>query len=122
MDANELLEHAREASKASFSPYSGFPVGAAVLARDGRVFTGTNVENASFGLSLCAERAALAQAVLHGVRPGDVAAVAATAVPCGGCRQWLTEFGVDHVIFPWKGALAVRTLDEILPDAFRLSD
>jgi cytidine deaminase len=121
MDANELLEKARASAVASYSPYSGFPVGAAVLARDGRVFTAANVENVSYGLSLCAERAALGRAVAEGVRPGDVAAVAATAAPCGGCRQWLAEFGVDQVVFPWKGELTVRTLDELLPDAFRLS-
>jgi cytidine deaminase len=116
----QLLEQAAVAAGAAYAPYSSFHVGAAVLARDGRVITGTNVENASYGLTLCAERAALARAVAEGVRPGEVEAVAITAAPCGACRQWLLEFGVDRVIFRHKGAVAVRRTDELLPDSFTL--
>lgn len=108
------------AAGSAYAPYSGFQVGAAVLARDGRVITGTNVENASYGLTLCAERAALARAVAEGVGPGDVEAVAVTASPCGACRQWLLEFRVDRVIFRHEGAVAVRRTDELLPDSFSL--
>jgi cytidine deaminase len=122
MDDGELLEHARRAAGAAYAPYSGFSVGAAVLAGDGRVVTGANVENASYGLTLCAERAALARAVAEGVRPGDVEAVAVTASPCGACRQWLAEFGVGRVLFPWRGELVARRPDELLPDSFRLAD
>ena len=83
--ASEAMEHA-------YAPYSDYQVGAAVLARDGRVFAATNVENAAYPLGVCAERAAIANAASEGVRPGDVEAIAITASPCGGCRQWLPEW------------------------------
>lgn len=121
MDDQALLEEARRAAEAAYAPYSGFSVGAAALARDGRLFLGANVENASYGLTLCAERAALARAVAEGVRPGTIEAVAATASPCGACRQWLAEFGVERVIFPLDGVLVTRRASELLPDTFRLS-
>jgi cytidine deaminase len=120
MDDQDLLELAREAAGGAYAPYSGFRVGAAVLARDGRVVTGANVENSSYGLTLCAERAALGRAVAEGIRPGDVEAVAVTASPCGACRQWLLEFAVERVLFPWQGELVARRPDELLPESFRL--
>ena len=120
MTDRELYELALEAGKAAYAPYSDFRVGAAVLARDGRVITGVNVENAAYPLGICAERCALGRAVAEGVRPGDVAAVAVTASPCGGCRQWLLEFGVDRVVFMHGGELLVRSVDELLPDHFVL--
>jgi cytidine deaminase len=118
MDAAALFEQARRASELAYAPYSGFRVGAAVLGRDGRVVSGANVENASYGLTLCAERAALARAVAEGLRPGDIEAVAVTASPCGGCRQWLLEFAVGHVVFPVDAELVVRTPAELLPESF----
>jgi cytidine deaminase len=120
MDDQDLLELAREAAGGAYAPYSGFRVGAAVLARDGRLVTGANVENSSYGLTLCAERAALGRAVAEGIRPGDVEAVAVTASPCGGCRQWLLEFAVERVLFPWQGELVARRPDELLPESFHL--
>jgi cytidine deaminase len=120
MDERDLLALAREAAGGAYAPYSGFRVGAAVLARDGRVVIGANVENSSYGLTLCAERAALGRAVAEGIRPGDVAAVAVTASPCGACRQWLLEFAVERVLFPWQGELVARRPDELLPESFRL--
>jgi cytidine deaminase len=116
----ELLDAAREAAGRAYAPYSRFEVGAAALARDGRVVTGVNVENASYPLGMCAERAALARAVAEGIRPGDVEAVAITASPCGGCRQWLLEFGVDRVIFADGDEVVVRRPEELLPHSFRL--
>ena len=116
----ELLAEARRAAAAAYVPYSGFRVGAAVLLRDGRVVTGANVENASYGLTLCAERAALGRAVGEGARPGDVEAMAVTASPCGACRQWLHEFRVGRVLFEHDGVVLVRTVDELLPDSFDL--
>jgi cytidine deaminase len=116
----ELLVEARAAAKAAYAPYSKFHVGAAVLARDGRVITGVNVENASYPLGVCAERAALSRAVAEGIRPGDVEALAVTASPCGGCRQWMYEFGVDRVVFDHEGEVLVRRPDELLPDTFVL--
>jgi cytidine deaminase len=120
MDDRELLEHARRAAATAYAPYSGFGVGAAVSDRSGRVFTAANVENASYGLSLCAERAALARALAEGVSPDDIKAVAATAAPCGACRQWLVELGVERMVYPWQGALVVRHPSELLPDSFQL--
>jgi cytidine deaminase len=114
----ELLERARAAADGAYAPYSRFHVGAAVLARDGRVITGVNVENASYPLGICAERAALARAVAEGVRPGEVEAVAVTASPCGGCRQWLAEFRVGRVVFEHEGEVLVRAPEELLPDGF----
>lgn len=116
----ELLAEARASAKAAYAPYSKFHVGAAVLARDGRVITGVNVENASYPLGVCAERAALSRAVAEGIRPGDVEALAVTASPCGGCRQWLHEFGVDRVVFDHEGEMLVRRPGELLPDSFVL--
>ncbi|CAN5212785.1 cytidine deaminase [soil metagenome] len=120
MTDDELLVEARATAGAAYAPYSKFHVGAAVLARDGRVITGVNVENASYPLGVCAERAALSRAVAEGIRPGDVEAVAVTASPCGGCRQWLHEFGVDRVVFDHQGEVLVRRPDELLPDTFVL--
>jgi cytidine deaminase len=116
----ELVELARAAAANAYAPYSKFHVGAAALLRDGRVITGVNVENASYPLGVCAERCALARAAAEGVRPGDVEAVGITASPCGGCRQWLAEFGVDRVVFPHEGELLTRRPDELLPDSFVL--
>jgi cytidine deaminase len=116
----ELLEAARDAAGRAYAPYSRFEVGAAALARDGRVVTGVNVENASYPLGMCAGRAALARAVAEGIRPGDVETVAITASPCGGCRQWLLEFGVDRVIFADGDDVIVRRPEELLPHSFRL--
>ena len=120
MTDRELVEEAREAAQRAYAPYSSFRVGAAVLARDGRVITGVNVENASYPLGVCAERAALSRAVVEGIRPGDVEAVAITASPCGGCRQWLLEFGAERVVFFTGDELIVSRPDELLPHSFEL--
>jgi cytidine deaminase len=117
---HELYEQAKAAAASAYAPYSKFFVGAAVLLRDGRVVTGVNVENASYPLGMCAERCALARAVAEGARPGDIEALAVTASPCGGCRQWAIEFGVDRVAFPMDSELVLRHPDELLPDSFQL--
>ena len=95
----QLIDAACAVRRHSYSPYSGFRVGAALLATSGRVYVGTNVENASFGLSLCAERAALVRAVAEGERNFTAIAVCADGQeptpPCGACRQALLEFGGD---------------------------
>jgi cytidine deaminase len=116
----DLYEQAKAAAARAYAPYSKFFVGSAVLLRDGRVVTGVNVENASYPLGMCAERCALARAVAEGARPGDVEAIAVTASPCGGCRQWILEFGVERVVFMHGGELVVRSPDELLPDSFQL--
>jgi cytidine deaminase len=117
----ELLERADAIAERAYAPYSEFHVGAAVRARDGRVFDGVNVENAAYPLGVCAEKTALAKAVSEGVRPGDVEALAVNASPCGGCRQWFHEFGIDRVIYRRaNGEIATVTPDELLPDTFEL--
>jgi cytidine deaminase len=114
----ELLALARETAEKAYAPYSRFDVGAALLARDGRVVVGVNVENAAFPLGVCAERAALSSAVADGIRPGGVEAVAITASPCGGCRQWLLEFGTDRVVFDHEGRVVTLSPAELLPESF----
>jgi cytidine deaminase len=117
----ELLARADEIASRAYAPYSNFNVGAAVLARDGRVFDGVNAENASYPLGVCAERGALARAATEGLRPGDVEAVAVTASPCGGCRQWLHEWRADRVTFRRAdGVVVTRTAAELLPESFDL--
>jgi cytidine deaminase len=118
----QLLEIADAAAARAYAPYSEFNVGCAVLARDGRVIEGVNVENAAYSLGVCAERTALSRAVAEGYRPGDFEVVAITASPCGGCRQWLHEMGVDRVVFKNDGRVLTMTPDELLPAAFDSSD
>jgi cytidine deaminase len=117
----ELLERAEAVAKRAYAPYSQFHVGAAVRARDGRIFEGVNVENAAYPLGICAEKTALAKTVSEGVQPGEVEALAVNASPCGGCRQWFHQFGLDRVIYRRaNGEVAVATPDELLPDSFEL--
>ncbi len=120
MTDHELLERAQAAAANAYAPYSNFHVGAAALLREGSVVTGVNVENAAYPLGVCAERCALARAAAEGAGPGDVEAVAITASPCGGCRQWLAEFKVDRVVFLHEGEVLTRRPDELLPDSFVL--
>ena len=122
---DELKRRAREASQYAYAPYSGFPVGAAILASNGEMYAGANVENASFGLTICAERNAIFQAVAQGMRRIEVVVVytptPAAAAPCGACRQVIHEFGPDALIVCCTDdATAERryTLAELLPGAF----
>lgn len=111
----------------SHSPYSRFRVGAALRCRSGRVFVGTNVENASFGLSICAERAAVCAAVAQGEKEFAAIAICADGVaptpPCGACRQVLLEFGADVVVLMAgeggaAGEVRRTTVGALVPDAF----
>ena len=121
MDHEKLVAAAWRAREAAYSPYSNFPVGAALLAGDGRTFLGCNVENISYGLTNCAERVAIGAAIAAGVRKFVAAAVVAdTSVPispCGACRQVLAEFGVPVVILANRSNQLVFTLEELLPRA-----
>jgi cytidine deaminase len=118
-----LIEAARQAQQNAHAPYSHFPVGSAVLANDGRVFVGCNVENGSYGLTICAERNAVAAAVVAGARPVAVAVIAngERVTPCGACRQVLAEFANDMPVV-LAGASGseheVMSLAELLPGAF----
>ena len=121
MTDRELYEGAVAVSALAYAPYSRFLVGAVALARDGRVFEGVNVENASYSLAVCAERNALTSAVTAGYGPGEIEAIGITASPCGGCRQWLHEFRIDRVVYANNdGVVVTATPDELLPDTFRL--
>jgi cytidine deaminase len=115
---DELLAAADAAATRAYAPYSHFHVGCVVLARDGRLIEGVNVENAAYPLGVCAERTAFSRAVSEGYRPGDFAVAAITASPCGGCRQWLHEMGVDRVVFRNGGRVVTMTTDELLPESF----
>ena len=117
----ELYDRAVAVADRAYAPYSRFLVGAAVRARDGRVFEGVNVENAAYPLGVCAEKSALVRAVAEGYRPGDLEAIGITASPCGGCRQWLVEFGLDRVVYANNdGEVVSSTPAELLPDTFVL--
>lgn len=121
-----LLEHARGVARNSYSPYSGFKVGAAIRLTSGEIVTGTNVENVSYGVTLCAERSALVRAVSEfgpGIRVAAVAVANlndAASPPCGACRQMLAEFALPdaQVAFPGAHGVQVMAFSEILPLAF----
>jgi cytidine deaminase len=118
---DELYAQAVAAAAHAYAPYSNYLVGAAVRARDGRVFEGVNVENAAYPLGVCAEKAAISRAVADGCRPGDLEAIAITASPCGGCRQWLYEFRLDRVTFPNRdGEIVSYSPAELLPETWEL--
>jgi len=119
---DELLAAADAIAARAYAPYSRFHVGCAVLARDGRVVEGVNVENAAYPLGVCAERTAFARAVVEGYRPGDFVVAAITASPCGGCRQWLAEMGVERVVFRNGGRIVRMTVAELLPEQFEKSE
>jgi cytidine deaminase len=128
-DIDTLIRAAREARESAYARYSGFRVGAAVLTKDGRVFTGCNVENASYGLSNCAERTALFSAIAAGYRPGDFTHLVVIGdtdgpiAPCGACRQVMLELGGARLIVVQTnlhGAITEATAAKLLPGAFAL--
>lgn len=122
----ELLEGARAIREKAYAPYSNFKVGAALKTRDGRVFLGVNVENISYGLTICAERSAVTAAVTAGATDfEELAVVAGTArvtSPCGACRQVLVEFNpkLRVVLANLEKVHRVTTMEELLPCAFDL--
>lgn len=123
MDAKELMKIARKARQNAYAPYSHFAVGAALLAESGRVYTGCNIENASYGLTCCAERNAIFAAVGAGERRFKMLAVAADSpkpvAPCGACRQVIAEFGIPFVVMGnLKEATKTMTAEELLPYGF----
>lgn len=129
MDREELVAAARAAAERSYSPYSGFRVGAVVVGAERDVFTGANIENAAYPSGSCAEAAAINNAASHGVRDIDTVVVACIdaedtdgAYPCGRCRQIMSEFDVKRIIVTGAPGSEVRehSLDELLPYRFKL--
>ncbi|MGB9857238.1 MAG: cytidine deaminase [Dictyoglomaceae bacterium] len=127
MDNRELWKMAKSALEFSYSPYSNFPVGAALLTKSGKIFLGTNIENASYGLTICAERVAIFKAVSEGER--DFLKMAIVGVngeglfPCGSCRQVMAEFSIDLEIVlydPRKDEFNSWKVKELLPLNFSL--
>jgi cytidine deaminase len=125
---DELLQAAREAQQKAYAPYSNYRVGAAVRGDNGKIYQGANVENASYGLSVCAERNAVSAAILDGARKIVAAAVVTASsppvAPCGMCRQTLAEFADDLPIALTneRGERRDTTLRELLPQAFGGND
>jgi len=129
IEVGSLILAAREARELAYAPYSRFKVGAAVLAKDGRVFGGCNVENAAYGLCICAERAALFAGVAAGCRPGEFVCLAVVAdtegpvAPCGACRQVMHELGRGSLLVVQsnlRGDTVQTTVTQLLPGAFSL--
>ena len=125
-DQLDLYERACAVRERAYAPYSHFPVGAVLVAEDGRTFEGVNVENGSYGLTICAERSACVRAVSEGARRFTAIGVAThpsarTGSPCGACRQFLSEFGRELVVvYQREGEVVAEPLSELLPAAFEL--
>jgi len=129
MTYEELMEKAKEASKNSYSPYSNFPVGACLLASSGKTYIGTNVENASYGATICAERSAIVNAIVNGEREIEAIAIYGQKMkmcaPCGPCRQVIAEFKSKTketivILEGEDGTLKTFSIDELLPLGFEL--
>lgn len=123
LDIERAVAFARENRGRAYAPYSGFTVGAALVTESGEIFHGVNVENASYGLAICAERTAAVSAVAAGHRKFTAIAVAGpestVTAPCGACRQFLNEFNPElTVAYTVPDGVRVTTLDKLLPDAF----
>lgn len=127
----ELIELAIKAKQNAHVPYSNFKVGAALLAKSGKVYTGCNVECSSYGISLCAERTALVKAISEGEKEFDAIAVVGGkeeelnyTTPCGACRQFLSDFGNFKVVMGYKENDEIKskifTVKELLPESFEL--
>jgi cytidine deaminase len=118
-----LYEKAKEAMNKSYSPYSKFKVGAALITKSGKIYTGTNIENASYGLSMCAERTAIFKAVSEGEKDFETLVVIADTdgpvSPCGACRQVIAEFGVDEIVLTnLKKDFKIMSVEDLLPYGF----
>jgi len=130
MKSNEqLLNLAKEASKKAYCPYSKFPVGACVLFESGNIYTGCNIENSSYGLSLCAERNAISTAVANGeasklVKIAIYSPVSSKCFPCGACRQWIQEFAKgfnsEIILEDEESQICLYYINDILPYSFKL--
>ena len=128
IDYNYLIEQAKKASEKSYSPYSKFAVGAAVITMNGKIYTGCNIENASYGMTICAERCAIWKAISEGEKEIKAVAIFSPNTnnchPCGACRQVMLEFqSLEHeieIITEDDNKIIVRKLNEYLPFAFKM--
>ena len=133
MNDQELMEAARKAAETSYSPYSRVQVGAALTTKNNQVFIGCNIENASYSLSMCAERVAIFTAVLHGMKPGELSKIAVagktvggqwqSCPPCGACRQVILEFAESNktpVIYQVREQVKSVPIGELLRDGFTI--
>lgn len=120
----ELYKVAAEVRRNAYAPYSKFKVGAALLSENGKIYTGVNIENASYGATICAERSAISKAITDGERSFEAIAIAGgeePAFPCGICRQVLAEFNPDITIIVGNGVeLKSYSLEELIPHSFNL--
>lgn len=127
MEKKELIKKALEAQKKAYVPYSKFKVGAALVAEDGKIYTGCNIENAAYSVSICAERTAIFKAISEGNRKIKIIAVVANSdftYPCGVCRQAINEFGKNATIIVAKSEDEYKEykLDDLLPHSFGSDD
>lgn len=124
----KLIGEAEKVREKAYTPYSKFKVGAAILTSEGRIFSGCNIENASFGLTICAERVAVFKAISEGFKKFEAIAIIADTLrpcyPCGACRQVILEFGEDItlVMANLKGDIKINKIKELLPEAFNKND
>ncbi len=124
---DKVIAEAKIAREKAYAPYSNFKVGAAVLTNNGKIFSGCNIENSSYGLSICAERAAIFNAVSSGYKEFTKIAVVTDseppASPCGACRQVIFEFGddIEVIMANLKGEIKIEKISELLKDGFRIS-
>lgn len=120
LDNQELIDLARQAKKNAYNPYSKFDVGAALLTKDGKIFTGCNIENVSYGLTICAERVAIFKAISEGYHEFEAIAISSSATtptfPCGACRQVLAEFGNMEIYL--DNDSTTHKLSDLLPHSF----
>lgn len=124
----KLIKEAENARKRAYTPYSKFKVGAAILTSDGKIFTGCNIENASFGLTVCAERVAILKAISEGSSKFEAIVIVGDTnrpcSPCGACRQVIYEFSEDIkiIMYNLKGDIQIKKMRELLPEAFSKND
>lgn len=126
-ERQSLVDLANEARRRAYAPYSKYRVGAALRTKNGRIFTGVNVENAVYPHTMCAERVAIFKAVSEGETEFEVIAVATDngGTPCGGCRQVMAEFGLDTLVLIADGSGVLKhemTVSQLLPEAFTPAD
>ncbi|QLE58584.1 cytidine deaminase [Nostoc sp. TCL26-01] len=121
-EKNLLFQEAAKASKNSYSPYSNYPVGASVITDSGKIYSACNVENASYSLTICAERVAISKAIADGdcnLKAIAIFSPHGDLSPCGACRQFIIEFGKEiETIYQINGTLKSKKIQELIPDSF----